>query len=138
MPETKTASRPCSVCRKWFRPLPRVAHCQKTCSSACSKRLAAKRDAEWRAKNPDYEDRRRLEAALEHANDAAIKIEPNTSPLAKVPWREVQVALGGKMAVTLAFALRLHAGRCQVPFEGKTRILTRVPARLPLPFEQVP
>jgi hypothetical protein len=133
----KLNKRPCSVCRRWFLPDPRVAHCQKTCGSACRKALAAKRDAKWRAKNPDYEEHRRLVAALDVAGAAGIEIEPATSPLAKVPWRAVQVALGGKTAVVLAFALRLHAARCQVAFEGKTRILTRVSARLPPVFDQV-
>lgn len=138
MPETKPSrKRPCSVCRRWFQPAPRVAHCQKTCGSACSKKLAAKRDAKWRAENPDYEEHRRLGAALDRAEEATIKIQPATSPLAKVPWRNVQVALGGKAAVALAFALRLHAPRCQVAFEGKTRILTSVPAPLRKTFDQV-
>ena len=114
-----------------------MAHCQKTCGQACSKKLAAKRDAKWRAKNPDYEEHRQLVAALDVAADATIEIQPANSPLAKVPWRAVQVALGGKTAVVLAFALRLHASRCQVAFEGKTSILTRVPAPLRKTFDQV-
>lgn len=133
----KHKKRPCSVCRRWFRPDPRTAHCQKTCGAVCSKKLAAKRDAKWRAKNPDYEAHRRLVDALGRADDATIEIEPAASPLARVPWRTVQVALGGKMAVTLAFALRLHASHRQVAFEGKTRILTRIPERLHKVFDQV-
>lgn len=114
-----------------------MAHCQKTCGPACSKKLAAKRDAKWRAKNPDAVDRRRLLDAMEQADEAVIEIMPAGSPLAKVPWRILQVALGGKTAVALAFALRLHASRCQVAFDGKTRILTRVPDRLHKTFEKV-
>ena len=67
-----------------------------TCSSACSKKLTAKRDAAWRARNPDYEEHRRLLAALERADEATLEIEPAASPLAQVPWRVLQVALGGK------------------------------------------
>lgn len=115
-----------------------MAHCQKTCSTACSKQLAARRDAKWRAKNSDAVDRRRLLDAMEQADDAVIEIAPAASPLARVPWGTLQVALGGKTAVALAFALRLHASRCQVAFDGKTRILTRVPARLHRTFEEVP
>lgn len=134
----KHKKRPCSVCRRWFRPAPRTAHCQRTCSAPCSKELAGRRDAKWRARNPDAVDRRRLLDALKQADDAVIEIAPATSPLAKVPWRVLQVALGGKTAVALAFALRLHASPQQVAFEGKTRILTRVPVRLKKTFEQVP
>lgn len=138
MPKTP-ASRPCSICRCWFRPAPRVAKTQKTCSPACSKKLAAKRDAAWRAKNPDYGEHRRLRAALLRVADGAdVVVEPAGAPLAKVPWRAVQVAIGAKMAVVLAFALRLHASRRQVAFDGETRILTRVPRRLNKTFEQVP
>ena len=131
--------RPCSVCRKWFRPAPGVAHCQRTCSAACSKKLAARRDADWQARHPDYEEHRRLTKALAHADEATIEIAPAAAaPLAKVPWRVIQVELGAKMAVALAFSLRLHDSRRQVPFEGKTLIVTGVPVRLRTVFDQVP
>lgn len=133
------SSRPCSICRRWFRPARRVAKTQKTCSPACSKKLAAKRDAAWRARNPDYGEHRRLRAALAQVTDGAdVAVQPAGAPLAKVPWRAVQVALGGKMAVVLAFALRLHVARLQVAFDGETRILTRAPVQLNKAFEQVP
>jgi hypothetical protein len=134
----KLKKRPCSVCRHWFLPDPRVAHCQKTCSASCSKALAAKRDAEWRRKNPDYEEHLRLAAALARADRAAIEIKPVTAPLARLPWRLVQVALGDKSAVALAFALRLQARQPQVAFEVKMRVPPDIPVRLPPLLEQVP
>jgi hypothetical protein len=129
----KTKKRPCSNCRRWFQPDPRVAHCQKTCGPACSQELTAKRQADWRGKNPDYDANRRLCAQLREAErpGAIVEIRPSSDPLARVPWRLVQTALGSKMAVVLAFALRLPPRGDQTALQVKIRMSPRSCARLP-------
>jgi len=132
----KLKKRPCSVCRRWFLPDPRVAHCQKTCGAVCGKARAARREAAWRGKNPDYGEHQRLAAALAQADQMAIEIQPASAPLARLPWRLVKTALGSKNAVVLAFALRLQARQTQMAFEVKMRFLPGIPVRLPPPLEQ--
>lgn len=134
----KTKKRPCSHCRRWFLPDPRVAHCQKTCSPACSKALTAKRQAAWRRNNPDYDADRRLREQLRVAElpGATIQVQPATDPLARVPWHLVQTALGVKTAVVLAFALRLPHRDAQTALRVKVHATPRSPARLPLPDRQ--
>lgn len=129
----KTKKRPCSHCRHWFLPDPRVAHCQKTCSPACSKAQIAKRQSAWRMKNPDYDADRRLREQLREAEQpgATLELQPATDPLARVPWRLVQTALGVKTAVVLAFALRLPPRGVQTALRVKVRTTPRSPARLP-------
>ena len=137
MDETlKHKKRPCSICRRWFLPDPRVGHRQKTCGSMCHKALAAKRGAVWRRKNPDYEEHHRLVADLARAERVAIEIQPASHPIARLPWRLVQTQLGGKMAVVLAVALRLQSQPHKTPFDVRIRVLPSVPVRLPHVLEQ--
>jgi len=47
--------RPCSICRRWFRPDPRVGLRQHTCGKPdCQAARRKKTQARWRTKNPDY------------------------------------------------------------------------------------
>jgi hypothetical protein len=46
--------RPCSICRRWFRPDPRVGLRQHTCGKPdCQAARRRKTQARWRTKNPD-------------------------------------------------------------------------------------
>ena len=47
--------RPCKVCRRWFRPNPRVGDEQMTCGRPkCKREWHRKKCAEWNRKNPEY------------------------------------------------------------------------------------
>ena len=47
--------RPCSICRRWFRPHPRLKDRQKTCGApACKNEWHKKKCAEWNKANSDY------------------------------------------------------------------------------------
>jgi hypothetical protein len=135
----KLKKRPCTVCRRWFLPEPRVAHCQKTCGPDCRKAHDAKQQAKWRGKNPDYRQDRQLRAKLDQAGQpgATIEIRPPTAPLARLPWGRVQMALGVKTAVLLAFALRLQHGGRQMAFEVKIRVPPPSPDRHAPMFEKM-
>lgn len=129
----KLKKRPCSVCRRWFQPNPRTTKCQKTCGAACSKAWEARRQADWRRKNPDYHVDRRLDAKVKQAMQpgAVIEIGPAAAPLARLPWDRAQTAFGPERAVLLAFALRLQLRERQTAFRVKVRIRRAFPGRLP-------
>jgi len=46
--------RPCSICRKWFQPIPQQINRQKTCSQACQNELHRRQCEEWNRKNKAY------------------------------------------------------------------------------------
>jgi len=58
-------SRPCRICRKWFRPDPRVGSRQRTCSNPECQRERHRRDcADWHSRNPGYDLEERLRKQL--------------------------------------------------------------------------
>jgi hypothetical protein len=106
--------RPCSECRCWFRPHPRVGDRQRTCGSAGCKRKRHRRvDRAWRERHPDYDRGRRWHQALERARQAG-KLSPGPAgpPLGGVPWDLAQDAMGVQgcvIAAGLAGVLVRHA-----------------------------
>ena len=47
--------RPCSICRRWFRPDPRIGNRQHACGkSECQASRRQKTQASWRRRNQDY------------------------------------------------------------------------------------
>jgi hypothetical protein len=96
--------RPCSECRHWFRPDPRVRERQRTCGSAeCKRRRHRRIDGAWHGRHPDYDRGRRWHQALERAR-AAGKLSPGPAgpPLVKVPWDLAQDAMGVQGCVIVA------------------------------------
>lgn len=97
--------RPCRVCRRWFRPDPRVGERQKTCGrSECQREWKRQKDAQWRKNNPDYwrEDRFRKRI---------IKPETETPtpspPTSKIAWPVAQAEIGLEPAVIMEESGRL-------------------------------
>lgn len=96
--------RPCSECRHWFRPDPRVGERQRTCGSAeCKRRRHRRVDRAWHGRHPDYDHGRRWHEALERARRAG-KLSPGPAgpPLAEVPWDLAQDAMGIQGCVIVA------------------------------------
>ena len=78
--------RPCCICRRWFRPNPRVGKRQKACSNPECQRLRRKKNQKsWRDRNPDYGLAWRID---KKANDEQKAREPPaaTAPLDRLPW----------------------------------------------------
>ena len=121
--------RPCSICREWFTPDPRIGSRQRTCSEECSQALTRSRQAEWRSRNRDYSStgtlRRRVASAA--AGDP-IRV-PSDGNLTRIPWRAVQTQLGAKQAVVLAFALRLLDQDIQTMMAARIGMARHSPAR---------
>lgn len=120
--------RPCSECRRWFQPDPRVGARQRTCGSPECRRARHRRaDRAWHARHPDYDRGRRWQRKLAQAEQTGSPTRPETRPLAKVPWDVAQDEMGLQVVVIimeLAKVLVRHAQderRAQVAvFKGKS------------------
>src|SRR6266566_129626 len=77
--------RPCRICRRWFRPDPRVGARQRACSNpSCQKARHQQAQARWCARNPDYFIARRIDArSLSNQPPEPLRLRP---PLSRLPW----------------------------------------------------
>src|SRR5512141_2538825 len=83
------AKKPCSICRRWFRPNPRVGSRQRTCSQpGCQASRRKKTQESWRARNPDYFVAWRIQAGEKNTTPRFA------SPLSVLPWDIAVNSLG--------------------------------------------
>jgi hypothetical protein len=112
--------KPCSVCRRWFRPDVRVGARQKVCSaSACQAKRREKTQARWREKHPDYFVGRRLRERQEQ-HKAGEGLEPLRvpAPLDQLPWGLAQDEFGPEGADFLGEFGRLLVRSAQDQMEA--------------------
>jgi len=128
MPEAR--KRPCSICRHWFRPHPRVGARQYACRKPecqCARRRQTQ--ADWRAHNPEYAAGYRIQQR------AAKELPPEPlrlpAPLNQLPWDLAKDEFGWKGSDFIAVmgALLLRTGKDH--FRGYPTDPTRVPGALP-------
>ena len=84
MPEAR--KRPCSICRRWFRPDPRVGDRQHACAKAdCQTARRQKTQASWRHRNPGYAVAYRLDqrASQKETDPEPLRLP---APLNQLPW----------------------------------------------------
>src|ERR1035437_84641 len=84
MPETR--KRPCTICRRWFRPGPRAGDRQRACDAPeCQAGRRQKTQARWRNRNPGYAIVWRIDR---RATQARQPPEPLRlpAPLNQLPW----------------------------------------------------
>ena len=85
--------RPCCICHRWFRPDKRVGSRQRACSKPeCQTLRRRKKQAAWRARNPDYFSGRRIQAR--GASDKPLEPLRLPSPLNQLPWDIAQSEFG--------------------------------------------
>ena len=87
--------RPCSICRRWFRPHPRVGVRQRVCGKPeCQATRRKKTQAQWRAKNPDYAAGYRIQQrSVQEREPEPLRVP---APLNRLPWDVAKDELGGK------------------------------------------
>ena len=106
----KRRSRPCSVCRRWFVPDPRVGWRQKTCGAeSCRKEQKRRRQADWSKRNADYWTERRLREQAERVKKGrgASVIRPPPRELGRLPIDFAQAAIGAQGLVIVSFCARI-------------------------------
>jgi hypothetical protein len=91
------AKRPCRICRRWFRPDPRVGTRQRACGNpSCQKARHQQAQIKWCARNPDYFIARRIQArSLPEQPPEPLRLRP---PLSRLPWDLAQDEFGVKGA----------------------------------------
>ena len=95
MPETR--KRPCRICRRWFRPDPRIGSRQRACDHPdCQAARRVKTQKSWRDRNPDYFMARRIqERGHQDRVPEPLRLPP---PLSQLPWDIAQDQFGVKGA----------------------------------------
>jgi len=107
----------CCVCRKAFRPDPRVGERQRACGDAhCQRQRRAQSQASWRSRNPSYQKSYRTQRRAALA-EAAERGETDPPPplrlpaeLTAFPWDLAKVTLGfaGAEILTLLAVLTVR------------------------------
>ena len=84
MPEAR--KRPCTICRQWFRPDPRIGERQRACGKPeCRKLRRTKTQASWRRRNPEYGAAYRIQQRALQTGPVAEPLRMPV-PLNQVPW----------------------------------------------------
>ncbi len=84
MPEA--GKRPCSICRRWFLPNPRVGKRQRACGKPeCQKGRRRKTQANWRRRNLDYAIAWRLDRRTAQTQPPPEPLRL-PAPLQQLPW----------------------------------------------------
>lgn len=137
--------RPCSICRKWFRPHVRVGARQRVCSGAsCQAARQKATQAAWRAAHPDYDIARRLQqrgAASSTSESAATPeraVEPMRvpRPLDRLPWDLAHEEFGARGADFLAAFGRVLLGPAQIQMRAQVPGIAANADGLPLGLAQ--
>ena len=91
MPDAR--KRPCTICRRWFRPDPRVGSRQRACGNPeCQAARRVQTQRNWRESRPDYFTARRIRERGEQDRPAEpLRLPP---PLSRLPWDIAQDQFG--------------------------------------------
>src|SRR5450755_1370376 len=126
----KAGKRPCSICRQWFLPEPRVRNRQHACGKPeCQASRRQNTQASWRRRNRGYALARRIDQR------AAQPSEPLRlpAPLNQLPWDVAKDQFGRQGAdfIGVMGALMVRAAKDQ--FRAYLLDPTRFPGTLPAP-----
>ena len=106
--------RPCSICRRWFRPDPRIGSRQRACQKPeCQDARRKKKQKSWRERNPDYFIARRIKDRSGQARPPEpLRLPP---PLSRLPWDIAQSQFGTEGAdfIGIMGTVLLRAGQSQ-------------------------
>src|SRR5712691_9865526 len=91
MPQAR--KRPCTNCRRWFRPDPRIGSRQRACGKPeCQTARRKKKQKAWRERNPDYFIARRIQDRSQQDRPPEPLLLP--PPLSRLPWDIAQSQFG--------------------------------------------
>jgi hypothetical protein len=132
----KAGKRPCTICRRWFRPDVRVGVRQRACTNPeCQTARRRKTQASWRRLNPGYGISWRLDR---RAAQAPQPPEPLRlpAPLDQLPWDVAKDQFGAQGAdfIGVMGALILRSAKDQ--FSPYLIDPVRLPGILPAPPEK--
>ena len=127
MPDAR--KKPCSICRRWFRPDPRVGSRQRTCGQAdCQSARRRKKQKEWRERHPDYFIARRIQERAGRGRPEPLELPP---PLSRLPWDIAQSEFGVQGADFIGVMGKTLLKAAQSEFRAYPVDGTGVAGRLP-------
>jgi hypothetical protein len=101
-------SRPCRICKRWFRPEARAGDRQRTCGGeGCQRERHRRACAAWHRRNPDYDREERLRRRLQRAVKPAVCAALVVPPMARWDGAAARDAVGLEVAVALEVAAQL-------------------------------
>jgi hypothetical protein len=134
MPEAR--KRPCTICRRWFRPDLRIGGRQRACGRPeCQASRRQKTQASWRRRNPDYATAYRMQQRAAQTDPVAEPLRM-PSPLDQLPWdlAKDQFGVQGADFIGVLGALLFRTAKDQ--FSAYIADSTRLSGTLPLPPEK--
>lgn len=128
MPEAR--KRPCSICRRWFRPDPRVGDRHHACRQPeCQAARRKKTQAKWRARNPDYATAYRIEQrGAQQQPPEPLRLPV---PLNRLPWDLAKDQFGAQCADFLGVMGTLLVRSAKDQFRAYRLDPPTVPSTLP-------
>jgi hypothetical protein len=134
MPEAR--KRPCTICRRWFRPDPRVGGRQQACGRPeCRTRRRQKTQASWRRRNADYATAYRLQqrAAQDPQPPEPLRMP---APLNQLLWDVAKDQFGAEGADFIGVLRTLLLRSAKDQFQAYLIDITRLSGTLPRPREK--
>ena len=134
MPEAR--KRPCSICRCWFRPNPRVGGRQHVCGKpACQTERRQKTQAGWRRRNPGYAIAWRIDRRASQAQSPPEPLQM-PAPLNQLPWDLAKDQFGSQGADFIAVMGALMVRSAKDQFRAYLIDPARVARTLALPLQK--
>lgn len=122
---TSCRKRPCRICKRWFRPDPRLKDRQMTCGEeACKREWHRRKCAEWNKENSEQIKRERLAGRLKSIgstrSSTTVPDPPRSDPATfqTVPqaqhfWSQAQEVIAAQLSVMFEYLLRQLLKRTQ-------------------------
>jgi hypothetical protein len=120
---------PCSICRRWFMPHPRLKERQKTCGdTVCKKEWHRRKCTEWNQANSDYFKANYLQKKLDsQATTSPVKSRLKTG----LPLERVQEVIGMQHLIIIEYLAQLLVKRFQDVIWRQVPVNTGQVSRLP-------
>lgn len=144
MPQCRRVrKRPCRICRKWFRPNPRVGDRQKTCGDkVCQQKWHTKQCSHWNRNNSAYFREiylsKKLAAATTNTStNQTVNVIPSDVHIAhsakssKLPINLIQEVIGAQHLVIIEYLIRLLLNPFQEGMQSQLLEITAEARRLP-------
>jgi hypothetical protein len=128
MPDAR--KKPCCICRRWFRPDPRIGFRQRACRNPdCQVARRRRKQKRWRERHPDYFIARRiLDRGKADRPPEPLRLPP---PMSRLPWDIAQDEFGVKATDFIGVLGTVLLRNAQSQFEAYRTDLARLPGTLP-------
>jgi hypothetical protein len=131
----KVRKKPCTICRRWFQPDPRVGDRQRACGKPeCQTARRQKTQARWRKRNPDYAIAWRLDQRTTQTPPPEPLRLP--APLEHLPWNVAKDQFRPQGADFLGVMSALIRRAAKDEMRSYLFDSTSVPHALPVPAEK--